>query len=619
MIIIIYMMQFQPGAVLIFLTSMCLKLSSAKRVSELFNTDHSAAEELHVQADKNNNSCPPWKYRDSNSTCVCGNSLGDIVLCEDDRSTVKILTCHCMTYSDQSDNVILVGNCPYLCTDSFYSIIQSQEDVRDMCNNDIQQYREGQMCGKCIANFSPSPYSMAYAFECAECSNYKNNWLKYILIAYLPLTIFFLIVIAFRFNAMSASMNLFVLLCQIISCPAALGLFSIFVKFTQNNPPDPDLNVVLVFYFLSSIYGIWNLDFFRMLYKPFCLHPNLSILHILSLDYAIAVYPLFLIFATYFLIKLHDRFEVFQFLWKPAGWLFTQINQQWKTSTSLIEAFGTFFLLSYVKIINISFNILIPVQLYNVSGNTVGFYVYYNGSMEYFGTDHLPFAMLAIFMFVTFNLMPLLLLSLYPCQCFQSCLNCCRLNSQVLRTFMDAFQGCYKFEPYDCRYWSAFYLFLRIAILCIFAYTKSGYFLLVTGILLLPLTSLLVVVRPYRQNVYNNTDVVLFLTVIQICFSSVGFSLSTFDRRYESFITIMTGTGLIIPQIYAIVQLLKYIIPSRLLLTFKKCLKCLFRKVNVKFQSLRNRLGDSLLRKNVESDIGESEVSQLLLSESIAS
>ena len=571
------MMQVKQGLLLIFLTSTWIEVSTAKR--GLSNVNHSAIIEMKLL---NNYSCPPWKYRDSNSTCVCGDSLGDIVLCEDYQSTVKILTCHCMSYSDQSDDVILVGNCPYLCTDSFYSIIQNQADVRDMCNNDIQQYREGQMCGKCIANYSLSPYS--YTFECAECSNYKNNWLKYILIAYLPLTVFFLIVIAFRFNAMSASMNLFVLFCQIISCPAALGIFSVFVKFTQNNPADPDLNIVLVFNFLSSIYGIWNLDFFRMLYKPFCLHPNLSILHILSLDYAIAVYPLFLIFATYFLIKLHDRFQVLQFLWKPAGWLFTQINQQWKTSTSLIEAFGTFFLLSYVKIINISFNILIPVQLHNVSGNTVGFYVYYNGSMEYFGTDHLPFAVLAIFMFVTFNLMPLLLLGLYPCRCFQSCLNCCRLNSQVLRTFMDAFQGCYKFEPYDCRYWSAFYLFLRIAILCIFAYTKSGYLLLVTGILLLPVTSILAVVRPYRQNVYNITDVVLFLTVIQICFSSVGFSLSTFDRRYESFIKIMTGTGLIIPNIYAIVQLFKYAISSRKLILFLKCLKCALCKGNEKLQ-----------------------------------
>ena len=158
-------------------------------------------------------------------------------------------------------------------------------------------------------------------------------------------------------------------------------------------------------------------------------------------------------------------------------------SSQWPTN-SLIQAFGTFFLLSYVKTINTSFDILMPVRLYNVSGKPVGWYLYYNGSMEYFGSDHLPYAVLAIFMFVTFNLLPLLLLCLYPCWCFQSCLNCCHLNSQVLRTFIDAFQGCYKFEPYDCRYWAAFYLFLRILFLAVFAFTQSGYWLLVSGIFL---------------------------------------------------------------------------------------------------------------------------------------
>ena len=98
-----------------------------------------------------------------------------------------------------------------------------------------------------------------------------------------------------------------------------------------------------------------------------------------------------------------------------------------------------------------------------------------------FGRDHLPYVVLAVFMFITFNLVPFLLLCLYPCRCFQSCLNCCRLNSQVLRTFMDAFQGCYKFEPYDCRCWATFYMFLRIAALVIFAVT---HFIVVEGILL---------------------------------------------------------------------------------------------------------------------------------------
>ena len=522
-------------------------------------TDHDKEENVLKSVKK---TCPPWKYKEYNSSCVCGNSISNVVICEDHQTTVKLLSCHCMSYSDKNE-VLLVGNCPYLCTNAFYTTISNLTEVGNLCDAEIQQNRQGQMCGKCLDNFSPSPYS--YTFECTECNNYKNNWLKYLLIAFLPLSLFFLFATIFRINAMSPTLNSYIFLCQIIGCPSSMSLYNTLVKFSEQSV-EPNLNSILVGKFLSSLYAVWNLDFFRMMYKPFCLHPDLSILHILSLDYVIAVYPMFLICVTYFFIKLHDRVRVVQLLWKPAGWLFTRINHmhQWKTSSSLIQAFGTFFLLSYVKIVNTSFNLLMPVQLYNVHGKVVGLYVYYNGSMEYFGHDHLPYAMLAIFMFVIFNLVPLLLLSLYPCQIFQSCLNSCRLNSHVLRTFMDAFLGCYKFQPYDCRYWAAFYLFLRIAILGIFAFTQSIYFLLVTGILLLPVASLLSVVRPYSQNIYNVIDIIMILTLIQISFSAVGFLFASVDRRYELFINVMVGSGVLIPHIYVMLQVLSYILPSRL-------------------------------------------------------
>ena len=81
------------------------------------------------------------------------------------------------------------------------------------------------------------------------------------------------------------------------------------------------------------IYGIWNLDlsFFCMVYKPFCLHPSISIIQVICLDYVIAVYPLMLVFLIYFLVKLHDRFEMVQFIWRPAAQLLRifHLGQQW--------------------------------------------------------------------------------------------------------------------------------------------------------------------------------------------------------------------------------------------------------------------------------------------------
>ena len=84
-------------------------------------------------------SCPPWKYHKFlNSSCECGDSIHDIVLCNEDDDDVFLLTCHCMSYSDHSD-MMLVGNCPYLCTNDFYTYILEFTNNTDLCNRDIQQ------------------------------------------------------------------------------------------------------------------------------------------------------------------------------------------------------------------------------------------------------------------------------------------------------------------------------------------------------------------------------------------------------------------------------------------------------------------------------------------------
>ena len=248
-----------------FKTVHLLELPQEKQANNLMSELKTAIPEL---------SCPPWKYdKFHNSSCVCGESIHGIVTCREDQ--VSLLTCHCMSYSDHSD-MMLVGDCPYLCTNDFYTEILEQTNISDLCNRDIQQNRKGQMCGKCLDNFAPSPYS--YSFECSDCSNYKHNWVKYIMIAYLPLTIFSMAVLIFRFNAMSPSVTTFIIMCQILSCPATSSLISVWMRFLIKNANDPNIKILVIVKVLSALYGMWNLDFFRLAYKPFCLHPSMSIL-----------------------------------------------------------------------------------------------------------------------------------------------------------------------------------------------------------------------------------------------------------------------------------------------------------------------------------------------------
>ena len=104
-----------------------------------------------------------------------------------------------------------------------------------------------------------------------------------------------------------------------------------------------------------------------------------------------------------------------------------------------------------------SFDLLIPTHVYNMNGSVVGIYLYYDASIEYFGNEHLPYAILAAFLVLIFIIFPILLLLLYPMQCCQKCLGHCRVRWHALHTFIDAFQGCFKDGANgtrDCRYFA---------------------------------------------------------------------------------------------------------------------------------------------------------------------
>ena len=543
--------------------------------------------------------CPPWTYlHQLNSTkCECGNRMRNIIHC--DNTSVGLLICHCMSYNEKLD-AVLMGSCPYLCKNAYY--IQMPCNVNDLDDLCSDFNRTGQFCGKCSEGYAPAAYT--YTSKCVQCSS--HNWVKYLLVAYLPLTVFFIIVVFLRINAMSASLNAYILVCQILSSPAVTSALVTYVHYSEVTPVYPEVNQRVIMGTMLTLYSVWNLDFFRYVYTPFCLHPTASTMDVIALDYAIAIYPMLLIFITYCMVKLHDSIKVVQIMWKPMAWLFAKLNKDKGINTSLIEAFGTFFLLSYVKIVNTSVDLLMPVRGINVTGNVVGKFLYYNGSLEHFSPSHMPYALLAIFMFIAFNLVPLLLLCLYPCRCFQSCLNLCRLNSQVLRTFMDAFQGCYKFEPYDCRYFSGFYLFLRIAFLWNFDLSKYPYFVVTSGLFTLPLIIALLIIRPYRSSVYNTVDVVFLLMATLFMYSATSVPMTSFDLNYLPYSVVMCIIGLIFPALYALALTVYTVLPKSGIVLIRKCFRWCMLQLFIRYgerPGTNNDESDPLLQNSASASL----------------
>ena len=341
-----------------------------------------------------------------------------------------------------------------------------------------------------------------------------------------------------------------------MTAPIAVQSYTI----SQSYAHSPATKIVL-----SSI-GIWNLDFFRSAYTPFCIHPNMDFIHVLVLDYLVGVYPLFLIFLTYIAVTLHDRYPLVVKMWRPVYRALMCIRQEWNIRGSLIQAFASFFILSYVKILDVSLDILTPVSLQTVEGKELPLYVYSDGDLLYFGREHLPYAILALAMLTVFNLFPLLLLCFYPCRWFRNSLSVCHINNHTLFTYMDAFQGCYCHSPNDCRYFAALYLFLRILCMSTFAILKNYAYFYFVGLNCSIVTMGIIIYQPYKRRIYNKVDAILLISCSLYYMSNFGVKFTPLHGNFRPFRNIFPA----ILTFYSYFVLLRGFFPAKLSQWIKK-------------------------------------------------
>ena len=244
-----------------------------------------------------NDHCPLWQNRNtSTGRCTCeSNSLDGIVICRDKPYNLELYECFCMSFNTVT-NLTLVGSCQYTCnkeSHGYYwdiTVNTSSRVDQQICS---KYKRQGQLCGSCIPGHAPPVYS--YFLFCVNCTT--NNWVKYTAVSFLPVTAFFFFVITFRLSATSPKLNGFILFMQIFMSPPNARLTGLDWK----NWPETDRLWIQI---LTSIYGIANLDFFRLVYTPFCVQSDTNTLQVLALDYIIGVYPLLLILLSYLLVVL---------------------------------------------------------------------------------------------------------------------------------------------------------------------------------------------------------------------------------------------------------------------------------------------------------------------------
>ena len=528
--------------------------------------------------------CPTWMVKSStndNNSCECGKTINAAVKCNTDLQQAFILDCHCMTYDTKHGPVI--GSCFYSCAQSngnqdlvYHALPKDPSQLNEQQCGHLN--RDGRLCGSCKDGYSPLVYS--YNIQCINCTNNSQqyNWVKYTAVGFIPLTLFYLFVVLFQFRANSPQLYAFVLVAQTITTPANLRVVLTNASYKEYHGIGFGVRLI------STLFGIWNLDFFRTLYSNICL--DITPIQALALDYTIAFYPLLLMLLSCVTIALHSRgVRIVVWMFKPFNSCITAFRQQTNSKTSMINVIATFLLLSYLKLLSVSSDLLLYTNVYDVNGTKVGRYLYYDASIEYFGREHLPYAILAVFVLFIFNLLPMLLLLLYPLKYFQRFLNSTHLRTRTMDTFIDTFQGCYKDGTEegtrDLRYFSAFTFMIRIILLMVFASTYNSLYYALGMIAMLAFSVLYIVFKPYKSkfSMYNTVEAVLYLTLAMLHGAVVSINIAAIKNiQYVNLTHWMTCIITMVPLIYIVVITIAWVITHskhgrKLVAHFRECRK----------------------------------------------
>ena len=376
-------------------------------------------------------------------------------------------------------------------------------------SDDISQFvcnegRNGVVCGSCRENHSV--YYNSQYFHCNNNDLCHLGWLFYILSELVPITILFLIIIMFNISFTSGPLNGVIFFMQMVSTVRIQA-----EGFIWFHPNIYKLKQVHQF-----IYDIFNLDFFHIEKDlSFCLWEGATALDLLAFRYVTILYSLVLVIVTVFLLRQCNCSFCGKSLPTFKG--------------SIIHGLSAFLVMSYSVCTRVSLSILTPVTLHigpDYRNNPrYKYVVYYNGDYSYMGSEHLMYAIPAIFFIVTAAIIPPLLLLSYPL-CYKLFalfkideskfvqITCKIIPLEKIKPLFDSIQGAFK-DRY--RFFAGLYFVYRFA--CIISFALSDTFTkhyILTGVFFALMMAAQGAFRPYKKGWQNLLEASLFFNLFVI-------------------------------------------------------------------------------------------------------
>ena len=466
--------------------------------------------EIYVQVDFQ--PCPMgFVITDKVCTCPHGD-YGGLVQCDSGSKNVTINVNNAWFGPLNSSNEYTIALCPT----GFCNSLGQLNAIKDTYNKSLfcADNREGIVCGECSDGYGPAINSRNY--DCIKCTEalLVGNIFKYLAAVYLPLTLLFIALIFFDIRLTTGPANAFIIYCQAMS-----STFELVVQQVSRHsriPEVPFLNDLYLF-----LYGIFNLEFFENLAKPWCLSTKFNTLTVFSLDYAVAIYPLLLILVALIFQKIKDYVckcpnkakVLLRFLFAPKRWRKSTIGE------ALLPAFAAFILLSYNKLGSTASFILASQPLVASDGSTYDLRIYFAGQYSVDNEEYLKYYLIPSGIAYIFTCVIPLLLLVYPLKVFEWCLQKIPIvwkyyPADKIHFFSDTFQGCYRPKM---RFFAGLYFLFRLAINS--AYLATTYWtdmFVVQEMACIIMIVLLAIFRPYKKeyDFLNYVDLLIFTILL---------------------------------------------------------------------------------------------------------
>ena len=382
--------------------------------------------------------------------------------------------------------------------------------------------RQGKLCSKCRDGCGIALYNY-YGLPCAcPCHSYGIPLYFLLEIGFSLLFLFF--VFLFKFSVFSGRWYGLVLFFQ-----TTTNIGKTYpIMFTLYSQQGHKLHVLF-----DTVFGVWNMDFFRLLMPRFCVSRNAGTLAAICTGYFSALWPLLMVLTISLIVKLHRcNCRVLVRPWELLNRVTRGVIRRRIAETNLIETFATFLFLSYVKLMYVSFALLGATVPYEAApGATAArqsHWVSLDTDVPFGSRKHLRYAIPAVVLVLFVGILLPLVLLIYPCKCTHRL--CGGRNGRhwlALKMFIEVFHGGFKDGTDGTRdYRMLPAIFLLIKVFLGFTFALRGIPLLAYNLpliyLALSLFALLMaalfgLAKPYKEKRHNLIDVLLYTLVAVQC------------------------------------------------------------------------------------------------------